>query len=358
MKLRGVFAAFLLCGMNAAWAAGDLVIRGAPAGNGRYDPSIVAVTEQNLWLSYSAVQPLPDNWPMLISSRIARSTNGGKSWEDVAVAAPSMRQPLPSPHDKLKAVWENEVSRLFHVPAAPPAARWQILYHRYLRVWPAGAPDAVPLFEHGWVEQRQAPSPAGPWSAPRKLFAGALYNPVNDNNLGSPEQRLDKLFPQQFGRCLAFTEPGVLVQGDAVSIALKCAAGKNSSIVMLRCNAALQSCQPAGILLTDADAAELGDYASWSAPELFERDGKTYLLVTPTTEPNEVYRGCMLFELASLNPAALRDKQPLWRIPWPEGAIGGACAYHPASATGLLVSRFQPALPFFHIETTGQALPP
>ena len=357
-RAASLFLLFGLLAGNTASAGDDLIIVGAPGGNGIYDPSLVALTENKLWLSYSAVQPLPDGWPPMISSRLARSDDGGLSWLDIQAVAPAARQALPPPHDKLKAVWANEVSRLFHVPSAPKTMQWQVLYHRYLSVWPAGMPEAIRLFEHGWIELRQAGQPEGPWSEPRKLFAGGLYNPVNNNNLGAPDQRLDKLFPQQLGRCLAFTEPGVLVRGDKIYLALKCAAGKDSSIEMLSCDLDFKTCQPAGRLLTDADAARLGDYASWSAPELFEKNNKTYLLVTPTTEPHEEYRGCMLFELEGLNPARLTAKEPLWRTQFPEGAIGGACAFHPASATGLLVSRFQTAPPFFHIQATGQALAP
>jgi len=321
---------------------------GPEAAGGIFDPSIVDDGSGTLWMSYSTVQPSARFGKVFpqIGTRIASSTNGGLDWTDAGVAvAPPQEVKLPPPHDKLNAYWVNEVSSLAYDPHARPESRWKLLWHRYLRVYDGKAPIAARLFEHGWISLRSAPSPKGPWSPERKLMVGSGYSDNNNNTIGPPEMRLDKLFPgrDKLGRCLVYTEPSMLARPEGIYVGFHCATGgSDGRIVLLRCDHEFRSCSYQGAFLEDNEADRYGkNFSGFSATEMVARGNRTYLIVTPTRNPGSLYAGCLIFEVESLERAKLKSSggKPalLDQVHGDEGTFNGACGYIPGSRGGGIV---------------------
>lgn len=321
---------------------------GAKADAGIFDPSFALDENGRLWMSYSAVQASPKFGKAFnaASTRVARSDDGGETWTDVGVVNAAKKQPLPPPNAKLNAQWMHEVSRILYDPYAPASERWKLLWHRYLRVYDGKSADSVPLFEHGWMELRSAASPTGPWSGGRKLFAGRGYDKTNDNTIGPPEIRLDQLAPgkDRLGRCVAFTEPGMIARPEGVYVTLKCATGKpTGQVALLRCDHGFGSCTYLGRLLRDAEAARFGSgFSGFSGTDLVESNGKPYLVATPTRQPGETYHGCLFFAVTSLEDARV-NPEPVLRVDGAPGSFNGACGYAGGdSGPGVFYSQFAP----------------
>lgn len=320
-------------------------------------------------MSYSVVKPSPEVGTVLnhISTHLAYSDDRGHNWIDAGrIVNLATAVALPPPHNHLAAVWEHEVPAIVYDPHDVPSRRWKLLWHRYLRVYDQSRPVSVPLFEHGWVGLKTAPAPRGQWSRERKLFAGAIYNRVNDVTIGPPELELDKLFPGQrdLGNCLAFTEPGMLADAEGIYVSMKCAAGKaGGKVILLKCAHDFASCDYRGTFLSDSDARHYGDrYSGFSATELVRKNGRVFLLVTPTEDPGELYRGCLAFEIRSLETATLyqRSGSPkvILRVVGDAGSINGACGYTPGSdRSGVIYGQYFHGLrPAFRLFRSGRNL--
>ncbi|MBP6903002.1 MAG: hypothetical protein KBC73_23115 [Burkholderiaceae bacterium] len=327
----------------------------ADAPVGIFDPSFADDGRGRLWMSYSTVVADKTHGIKFnsINTRLAVSGDGGKTWEDQGLVNAARDQALPWPHNKLAARWEYEVSRLQRDPWASEATRWKLLSHRYLRVYDGKGPDSVPLFEHGWIELRTAAEPRGPWSEPRKLFVGSVYNKNNDNTIGPPEMRLDQQH-KALAKCPAFTEPGMLAREEGLYVALTCPTRKdNGEVALLRCDHELGRCDYRGALLRDADARKLGGGVSgFSGTDLIERDGQAFVVATPTKQPGDTYHGCAFYRISSLDPAQVQA-EPALRVSGPAGSFNGACGY--AGAAGVFLSQYTPAeAQKFQIHITGQ----
>jgi hypothetical protein len=355
-------------------AGEEITVSGVAPANGMFDPAPTVDGANTLWMSFSIVEPSPvDAVLSHVSTRVARSDDGGLSWQDTGVPPNSTstfqvpNDTTPDPGDTLNATWQYEVSHLIYDPDdTNPDRRWKILWHRFLGVDINGT--RVSVLEHGWIGMKTAPAPDGPWSAERKLFVGTLYNSVNDATLGPPEFDLPALFPgnDNMGLCAAFSEPGVLVKTDGIYISMLCGAGAAGKTVLLRCDHALANCDYLGDFLLNSEAAQFEnagqDFEGFSASEMFTVGNTDYLMVTPNTPSQDLYRGCLVFEINDLASAMLRRQGGapvlLDRIEGEAGSFRGACGYHPAlTASGVLLSQFTTSVPNFHIMATGVQLP-
>jgi len=172
---------------------------------------------------------------------------------------------------------------------------------------------------------------------------------VNDSVLGSPELRLDRLFPgsAKLGSCLVFTEPAVLVSAAGVYVTVKCAQGAAAGkISSLRCDHAFSagSCSYLGDFLSDDEAASLNSsWSGFSAPELVSTSSSNWLIVTPTQGGADVYRGCLVMRISSLDTATVTRSggAPVVETSIaPSGDFNGACGYAPGlTASGIIVSQ-------------------
>ncbi len=317
---------------------------------GVFDASLAHGGDGRIWMSYSAVE-LPSAGSVLspINTRLAYSADLGATWQDAGVLVNESRLvALPGVDQVSEAIWLHEVSDLLYDPYAAPEKRWILVWHQYLRAVPAGSDQTVSLYEHGWIALRTAPHPLGPWSAPRKLFVGSLYDGVNDAASGRPAFRLNELFPSAdgLGNCVAYTEPSIYANAAGIYGALKCAMGGNlGKIVLLRCNHDFTTCEYMGDFLDDNEAGRFGStYNGFSAPEIVEVEETIYLFLTPTETDAKIYRGCFVFRVADLEAAAL-DKVNggpgvILRLGGERGTFSGACSYDAASvASGVVYNQ-------------------
>ena len=339
-------------------------VAGAPATNGVFDAALTQDGSGGLWMSYSVVNVSPND-PQLprVDTRIASSSNAGGNWIDTGVApyTPPAEFQVTYQNGLRWAAWQYEVSRLvYDQHATDPNLRWKRFWHRYLRAKLSGncadlvAPDC--LFQNGWIGVATAPAPTGPWSPERKLLVGTTYNVGNNATIGSPEYTPATLAPGgQLAGCPIFTEPGALATASGVYISLKCATGSNTGkVVLLRCgnDLAAASCVYLGDLLPDTAAPQFTvsgqTYDGFSATELVTVGSTNYLIVTPTIA--DAYRGCLVFQIANLNTAALERVggvptgmpvliKSIFGTP---GSFNGACGYSSAaSASGIIYGQIQ-----------------
>ena len=103
-----------------------------------------------------------------------------------------------------------------------------------------------------------------------------------------------------------------------------------------------------GRLLTPADAQSATGDDHFQAPALVEKNGTTYLLVTPVdTSVDNRYNGCRLYEFNNIDTSQLRrlNGQLLEaaRIDGIAGTHHGACDAYNGLDGGILFSQFEPA---------------
>ncbi|MBP7585274.1 MAG: hypothetical protein KBA61_14635 [Spirochaetes bacterium] len=160
---------------------------------GIFDPSLARdPASSRIWMSYSEVDnsawSTNPSYNHLIHTRIAYSDDAGNDWTDAGILV-NTSEDVTITVDEVdhQGTWVHEVSALVFDPDDDPGKRWKIFWHHYLWL------DGAQLFQHGWIGMKSAPSPAGPWSAERKIFVGSMYDAASDAILGTPEVRLDQL---------------------------------------------------------------------------------------------------------------------------------------------------------------------
>jgi hypothetical protein len=367
LALGGLWLAPGACGGSGSGAAptppSPRITFAGVGSHGVFDASLAKDPgSTRLWMSYSAVDP-SRAWPAqnvdVVTTRLAYSDDAGSTWTDsgALVNGPlDVQLPLAPPDDA--GSWTNEVSSLVYDPGASADARWKLLWHHYLLV------DGDRRFEHGWLGLKAAATPEGLASATEvKLFAGAGYDTANDTQGGvtgspvggAPAVRLDTRHADLSG-CV-FTEPDLHATAAALYVSLHCAkvdgSGENL-VVLLRCDSPCDFGDSAswsyrGTLLRNADAAALGFDGGFSATELFDAAGGTYLVVTPvSTAPFPgYYNGCRVYRFQSLDPAVLQGASGapavVGSVGGTAGSFNGACTYHrDGTAGGVVYGEFFP----------------
>ncbi len=335
--------------------------------NGVFDPAPAEDGSGRIWMSYSSVAPSTLQSNLLqTSTRMAYSDGDGTAWTDSGfVINPATPITLSPPREV--SVWQQEVSRIvydsFDTTSGKP---WKMVWHRHLTSYNSTTRSVERLFQHGWISLKEAASPVAlKDAAERKLFAGSLYDSVNDVTIGPPDFRLDQLFPgaDKLGECIVFTEPGIIPAQNGLFVSMKCAKlSKPGKVVLLFCNNDFSSCDYMGDLLDDSEASLFGTtYDGFSASELVQVGSQTYLIVTPT-ESSE-YRGCLVFRVTDLGQdiPTLKsidlvdrgsdvDQTPILvtSVFGTSGSFNGACGYTAGSTgSGIIYSEFfSPSLEF------------
>ncbi len=323
-----------------------------PEPNGVFDANLARDPETGrLWMAYSGVTGPAGSG--LVSTHLASSDDDGTTWCHSGVvnqARPVPREEQPRRVAGPNGHWNHEVPAIVHDPAAPPEARWRLLWHRYLHVEDSDPATDDRRFEYGWIAQRTAASADGLFTAPEgKLFASAAYYALpeveayNDASTGGrPRWRLDR--DPDLGGCLVVTEPGVIVAGDMLYVAMFCfRAPQDQDIVLVRLTHATGGWAYAGTLLTTRDATAINPVlVGFNGADLVSVGETDRLLVSPTTGAG--YLGCIEYEV-DLAAGRLRDAEgdgpdPLYAFPKNEdpGVFQtGACTYDEGSPLGLIV---------------------
>jgi len=353
------------------------------AGNlGIFDPSVTRDPGTNrLWMSYSSVDTSIYYVPSLywaVSIRLAFTDDNGASWQDAAVVvAPKVETllgpmtvapPGPAIPAGSQGIWQSETSSLLYDPGAPPAERWKLIWFQYLNA------NLTSYFgDHSWIAMKTAATPLELATAtPVKLFGGAglqadgitTVAPVFSPTGGTPAIQLNTALTRTLGGAnladlslCVFAEPGLHATNTAVYLAIFCADASTIPIteylVYFRCSspcdmATATSWEYLGRLLTPADALAVTGNDHFQAPALVDRNGVTYLLVTPvdTTTGNR-YNGCRLYEFVDVDTNQLRrnggDLIEVARVDGDAGTHNGACSAYSGLDGGLLLSQFEVA---------------
>ncbi|HHJ17284.1 MAG TPA: exo-alpha-sialidase [Gammaproteobacteria bacterium] len=388
----GLFMAFFLaaCGGGGGSSA---VVSPAPvpervtfsgAGDlGIFDPSLARDPGTGrLWMSYSSVETsiyYASSLYWAVSIRLAFSDDNGVNWQDAGVVVAPRTELLVGPMTEAhptadipagsQGIWQSETSSLVYDPSAPVAERWKLIWHQYINA------NLTSFFaDYGWIAMKMAATPAGLAAAtPVKLFGGAGLQP--DNVItgspvfspigGAPAIQLNTDLTQSLGGanlsdldwCI-FAEPGLHATSSAVYMAIYCADASTvpatgavtEYVVHFRCGSPCNMTSAAsweylGRLLTPADAqAATGDH-HFQAPALVEKNGKTYLAVTPVnTTSGERYDGCRVYEFSDINSVQLLRNNGILaevaRIDGDAGSHNGACGAYSGLDGGVLYSQF------------------
>lgn len=368
---RRLLAAGLLSCLLAACGGGGasqssaqpyapITVSGLQLEKGNFDPAPTRDENGDLWMSYSHVS-VQSSGLDLVETRLATSNDEGLTWADSGVQVNSPETlSLPPPSD-VNAV-THEVSRLVYDPFAVAAGAdpWILLWHRYLSVLINGQKQR--LFQHGWIGLKTGPTPMA-LAGERKLFAGAIYDPVNNgDSLGPPEYQLNLLDPALSG-CVSFSEPGVLAKQAGVYIALLCAkATRPNKIVLLRCDHRLTNCVYIGDLLNGSEASTVkSGYDDFSAPELVSTAGQDYLIASPVIAAGGIYRGCVVYRIPDIQTATVEHqsgKPVAYRVIPERGDFNGACAFVDGmTGSGIMMGEaFFSQVPVFRLFATAELL--
>lgn len=342
---------------------------------GIFDPSVAATPgASRAWMSYSAVDPSP-RWPnqnsRAVTTRLAYSDDDGKTWKDSGKTINALKDvELPGWFNK-SGTWHNEVSSLVYDPWGSPSARWKLFWHHYLTV------NGKSRFENGWIGLKTAATPEGLSSARElKLFSAKAYNEANNDLAGAsaspvanaPVLRVETLHPD-LSRCVALSEPGGVATGEGIFLSVGCFEvhflGIESKIILLKC---ATPCDPSvegawkyvATLLTDKDAGRW-NADSFSGADIFEADGRHYLVVSPVTDQpvQGAYNGCLVFRFTNIGTGALDKTKAISRVSGTKHSFNGACTHQHSAAGGrFLYGEIQFGdRPTFHIFVDRTAVP-
>ena len=349
---------------------------------GIFDPAVTRdPATDRLWMSYSSVNTsiyYASSQYWAVSIRLAFSDDNGASWQDAGVAvAPSVETlvgPLTEAHPDAsipagsQGIWQNETSSLIYDSSAPPAERWKLIWMQYLNA------NLTSFFaDYGWIAMAAAPTPMALATAtPVKLFGGVglqpdssiTGSPVFSPTAGAPAVQLNTDLtptaggadPAELTFCV-FAEPGLHATGTALYLAIFCADATTLPIteylVYFKCVSPCNMTDAAsweylGRLLTPAEAQTATGDDHFQAPALVEKNGNTYLLVTPVdTSVDNRYNGCRLYEFNNIDTGQLHRQNgqlaEVARIDGNAGTHNGACAAYSGLDGGVLLSQFEPA---------------
>ena len=349
---------------------------------GIFDPSITRdPATGTLWMSYSAVDTSVFYAPTTywsVSIRLASSIDNGVSWTDAGfvvtpfdeqVVGPMMEN---NPDFDINAVsagiWQSETSTLIYDPNALPNEQWKLIWFQYLNA------NLVDYFsDYSWIAMKMAATPEGLELATAvKLFGGFALQPESEitataalpHIANPPAIHLDADLTKTVGgaalaelSACVFAEPGLHATSSAIYMTIFCAdisaaPAVTEYLVYFRCLSPCDMTDPlsweyVGRLLspTDAQAATGDDH--FQAPALVEKNGKTYLIVTPVdTALLLPYDGCRVYQFTDVNSNALvRSGGQLVEMGSIDGDANtqnGACAEWSGLNGGILLSQFDP----------------
>jgi hypothetical protein len=350
---------------------------------GIFDPSVTRDPgDGKLWMSYSSVQTSPSYSSSVywaVSIRLASSSDNGVTWQDEGLLADKAETTFGTmtvPEGDITAgdngIWQSETSSLIYDPSAIAGEEWKLIWFQYMH-----ANSTSYFASYSWISMKTAATPTGLVGATAvKLFGGAGLAGDN-NNTATPLFSPIGTFPAfqlntgvtsaavgatltDLNLCI-FAEPGLHATAGAVYLAIFCADASTipatgsitEYLEYFKCASpctmtSAASWEYLGRLLTPADAQAATGDNHYQAPALVEKNGKTYLIVTPVdTAVGNRYNGCRVYQFTSVDAIQLvRNAGNLVEIARVDGDVGthnGACAGHENMTDGILLSEFDPA---------------
>ena len=364
---------------------------------GIFDPSVTYDPNSlRLWMSYSTVASsiyFTTDQHLGVSIRLAYSDDGGTNWTDAGVVVSGFSDvivgPLPSVNPALNipagshGTWQSETSSLVYDANAPVNERWKIIWHQYLK-----ANGTSYFVDYGWIAMKMAATPTELAVADSiKLFGGKYINAAGETSgapayspIAGPAQialdtdisnTLNGVDVSELDMCV-WGEPGLFADSDGLHLAINCQYLNGTSIdayvVMFTCNYPCDMNQASdwiyqGRILTPGDAIDIG-YRNYSAPEITQKDGNVYLLVTPVRDVADgAYDGCRVYRFDDFANASLTQNMgslvEVLRYDGITNVHNGACSAHEKMTPGILHSQFRDDTPpvLFHIYQTNVSIP-
>lgn len=310
--------------------------------HGFADPSLrLDPRTGTLWLSYSWVstsvargifpgRPIVD---IGVSIHLARSDDGGQHFRYVR----SLWSATPETYEGKSGYAGYEVSTL-----SPTPGGWAALSLRCFNPRDHGNDFVADSFH---FELAEGPDPERLVVSRAIGLGGALTS-----SSWRPSVNLSQLV-QTTGACPLWTEPSLYQEQGVLYMLAQCKWPRSPQKGYLGLFARRASAwQWVGRLAGADEAAALGGNELTQADLAHARDGSLLLIVTPNIVDggHEHHLGCAILTILSLDPPKLRldaSHAPLvraWLTSSDSMSAGpGACAYDPASSTGVLVVRRQ-----------------
>ena len=330
---------------------GPAPFRGVADPSLRLDPRTNTLWLSYSWVSTSAASGILPGRPMVdigVGIHLARSDDGGRHFRYVR----SLWSVAPEIYEGRKGYAGYEVSTL-----SPTPGGWAGLSLRYFN--PRGhGNDFVADSLH--FELAEGPDPERLEVNRSIRLAGAL-----GSRSWRPFVNLSQL-ARANGACPLWTEPSLYQEQGVLYMLAQCKWPRNPDKGYLGLFARRVSAwQWVGRIAGSDEAAALGGNELTQADLARARDGSLILIVTPNliAGGQEHHLGCAIMTIVSLDPPKLRldaSGAPLiraWLTSSDSVSAGpGACAYDPASPTGVLLVRRQHSPPgglIFSIHRTG-----
>ena len=270
---------------------------------GLYDPSIAYVTDGRTgWLVYSAVLRRGTNYIKQVpigpycETHLARSINGGKTWDFVQAVNQSRDDHLQElDGQKVAGVWRHEVASIVHDPG-DAGREWKIFSHQYF--WSVRQ-DRMPAY--GCITLQTASDPAGRWSEPEPFFGSDRFPPKPYNltrvNVNALDPRLKDT--------LVYTEPGAFCRDGTLYLSLTAVRRTGpEKIALLASTDHARTWRVVNILVSNGDARQLG-YDKLDGSAIAQEAGRVFLLVSPGNRIAE-HLGTMVIEFADLATGQLK----------------------------------------------------
>jgi hypothetical protein len=352
-----------------------LSIAGDPSeGFGIFDPSVVYPLEAGSGaLAYSTVSP--DQ--LHVHTRLALSADQGRSWtfgsevNQAESASISTTDTTVCGAATCAGNLVHEVPSLVIDPGDSADRLYKIFTHTYFANTAVGG--AVSLHtDIGVLTLYTSATPLGPWTATQVIGwnGSSPFSTQGVQQNASTDSALAGL-----ARCVALTEPGALLRGAIIDLAVGCAFSSNGQpqieIDLLRSTDHARSFSFVATLLSAADATSLGSATPQiNAPDLFQIAGQTYLFATPggmVTFPGggsgPGYRGCLTFTVSDIDAGTIArsglgvPSVTTSYLGSPNQFIGACTAAEGAPALGVAGDVLALTQPLFGIFTTGRAAP-
>jgi hypothetical protein len=324
----------------------ELTIGGEDAANGIFDPAIAYDAAGTGWLTYSAVFGGRHPFGPYIETRLARSTDQGRSWTRVATINRAFDDTIVTERgERLAGNWNYEVSSIAHDPS--DAARpWRLVAHRLFAPVTTGTNDP----RYSWIIARSADRPDGEWSPEVAILESGLtpFPPFR----GRSRQRVNDLAPVLSG-IVAYSEPGLVAVGGTLFLSLVAMAPDGPErVILLVSRDHGTRWSYGGTLLARDDAQRFGFDMFDGSSLARDAGGGLLLFVAPSRRVgrNVVHFGTFVIDVA--DPATARvardgSGRPLVRlylrpdsVLWSGNGAGQATWDH-RNATGILMPQMQ-----------------
>jgi hypothetical protein len=307
-----------------------------------------------------------------VHTRLAVSSDSGRTW--VFLTTVNQADPLTAATTDTTlcgatacdGTWVHDNPSLVADPSDPDTTRrFKLFVHSYF----VGTARSLAAPQYGTLSLYTAPHVIGPWSLESKALGWNSTSPVSSTGVGqniSTDAALGGL-----AGCYYLFDPGALVRGDTIDLALACVhldAVYSTDIRLIRSTDHAASWHSVGTMLSTTDAGTVGSVSpQLSGADLFRVGTTIYLLATPQgvlSSGAVGNRGCLEFEVSDIETGAVRrdgggGPVVLNGFFGTQGTLAGACtADAGATTSGILIAVAGPQYyPTFQILATGTGPP-